>query len=187
MDIGAYGSEGDASVFRQSCLGHDVINDDLDFPEDVEIEGTRLPYFLVGDDAFPLSKRLMKPFSGKHLSKEQRIFNYRLSRARRCIENAFGILTAKWPVLQRTLLCSPDRAHKIITACCLFHNFLLNKNDNSYMPQKLVVKNTRNDLQNERSHGRNNAYAKLIRNKLKDYVNSPTGAVPWQNDAAFLS
>lgn len=55
-----------------------------------------IPFFFVADEAFPLRENVMKPFSkprAGHLSREERIFNYRLSRARRIIENTFGIMS----------------------------------------------------------------------------------------------
>lgn len=48
-------------------------------------------YVFIADDAFPLKKNLLKPFRGSS-TPEQEVFNYRLSRARRCVENAFGNL-----------------------------------------------------------------------------------------------
>ena len=71
----------------------------MNIPESEEITGDDLevPYFLVGDEIFPLKNWLMRPYSGKALVNETRkIFNYRLSRARRIIENTFGIMVARW-------------------------------------------------------------------------------------------
>jgi len=48
-----------------------------------------------GDEAYPLEAYLMQPFARTDVSCEECVFNYSLSRARRCVECAFGILTAK--------------------------------------------------------------------------------------------
>ena len=57
------------------------------------------PYFLVRYEIFPLQEWLMRPYAGTLLINEARkIFSYRLSRVRRVIENAFGILVARWRV-----------------------------------------------------------------------------------------
>jgi len=67
----------------------------------------------------------MRPYPG-YQSKgdnEKSIFNYRLSRARRVVENAFGILSQKFQIYQRTLQSLPENAD-IIFATCILHNYL---------------------------------------------------------------
>lgn len=52
-----------------------------------------VPYVMLGADTFGLSDNLIKPYSGYYLKgSAERVFNYRLSPARRVVENAFGIL-----------------------------------------------------------------------------------------------
>ena len=51
---------------------------------------------MVGDEIFGLKPYLIRPYSGQRSARlPQDVFNYRLSRARRVIENAFGILVAR--------------------------------------------------------------------------------------------
>jgi hypothetical protein len=68
-------------------------------------------------NAFGISKRLMNPFAIRNMEHHERIFNYRLSRARRVVENAFGILAHKFRVLLRTMNQRPETCRKITTTC----------------------------------------------------------------------
>ena len=95
VDVGQYGSNND-SVLLNSEMGQRFEEDSLDIPPPEKVQGCqveKLPYYLVGDEIFPLKTWLMRPFPGER-SEDQRIYNYRLSRARRVIENTFGILVA---------------------------------------------------------------------------------------------
>ena len=70
-------------------------------------------FVVVGDDGFPLKKYLMKPYPHQGLSREKRILNYRLSRARRIVENAFGILANRFCVFMTTIHLSPDNIESL--------------------------------------------------------------------------
>lgn len=98
VDIGAFGRQSDGGIFKQSEMGQRFVQGKMNVPAADEIyeESTKYPYVIVGDEAFPLSSYLMRPYSGKCELTEKKIYNYRLSRARRVIENAFGILAAQW-------------------------------------------------------------------------------------------
>lgn len=94
------------------------------------INGVNIPVFLIGDPAYPLKPWLLKGFSDPgHLTREQQLFNYRLSRARMVVECAFGRLKGRW----RCLLKRNDtHLHKLsltIAACCILHNICEEQND----------------------------------------------------------
>lgn len=72
----------------------------------------------------------MKPYPFKmNQPQAEKIFNYRLSRCRRVIENAFGQLKARFRKLGKGLEVKPRNWQTIIRACCLLHNFLKDEND----------------------------------------------------------
>lgn len=85
----------------------------------------KIPYFFVGDSAFSMNKNLWKAFPGDHIKgSARRIFNYRFSRARRVVENAFGIISSVLSFLRRPMLLQPHIAQVIVLACLHLHNYL---------------------------------------------------------------
>ena len=85
--------------------------------------------FCVGDDAFPMRQNLLKPHSSSNLERLLLIFNLRFSRARRIIENAFGILAARFRILCRSILSCLETGENITKAYVALHNYLIaNKN-----------------------------------------------------------
>lgn len=84
-----------------------------------------MPFVFVADNAFSFSPRIMKPYPGIYSKGSiERVFNYRLSRSRRVVENVFGIMASVFRVLRRPMLLEPDKATKITMTCALLHNFL---------------------------------------------------------------
>lgn len=85
----------------------------------------KLPYCIIGDDAFALSYNLLKPYPrSTNLSVKQQIFNYRLCRARRVVENAFGILRSRFRIFTRPINTKLKTTESTIICCCALHNFL---------------------------------------------------------------
>jgi len=103
-------------------------NNTLNTPEDA---------VFVVDDAFPLKTYLMKPYNRQNLTKKQAIFNYRLSRARRISENAFGIFVSKFRIFEKPIPLIPHKVDKIVLACCPIHNWL-RKTRQTYLPPGLI-------------------------------------------------
>ncbi|KAM4034471.1 uncharacterized protein ACNLHF_021105 [Anomaloglossus baeobatrachus] len=96
VDIGAYGRSNDSQVFKMSTMRRQLYVNTLDIPSARPLPDTcdpPMPYVFVADEAFQLSEHLLKPYASRGLMPTQKIFNYRLSRARRMVECTFGILT----------------------------------------------------------------------------------------------
>lgn len=124
ISVGAKGRNSDGGIFRDSLMYE-------------KLENGLMPNggFLVGDDTFPLKTYLLKPYSHKPLTLKQKIFNYRLSRARRIVENAFGILSNRFTIFQKPIKTAVDVTKKIIRTACALHNYLRITNTNAYLPQ----------------------------------------------------
>ena len=78
------------SDLESMCIEGGLIG--IPTPSPLPDDDKPIGYYIIGDDAFGMKTWLMKPFSRRSLENDERIFNYRLSRARRLVENAFGIL-----------------------------------------------------------------------------------------------
>ena len=112
---------------------------DIPDPERVSENSDKvLTFVFVADDAFGLKKDMMKPYPNRNIPLDQRIFNYRLSRARRVIENTFGIATSHFRIFRRAIIAKVEKVIQIKKAAVALHNFLMGKsnaqNDLNYCP-----------------------------------------------------
>ncbi|KAH7977803.1 hypothetical protein HPB49_003678 [Dermacentor silvarum] len=205
VDIGECGSRGDAGLFGECHIGQMLEDGQLGIPPDSEVPGApmKLPYLFVGDEAFPLVKNLMRPYPGSGLDAERRVLNYRLSRARRTIENTFGILANRWKILRQDIRASARTIDMIVWATALLHNYLrtLDEEDHSCFKYcsdndvdrvgpngELIPGIWRAELPGnlgiltEVSGGSRiyTGYAKSVLDAFKATFHSPEGCVPWQ-------
>ena len=91
-------------------------NNPLSIPNPKPLPGRSkpIPYVCVGDDAFPLTSFMMKPYPQTGLTEVKRIFNYRLSRCRRISENGFGILANRWRIFRSLIPVAPEKATNLV-------------------------------------------------------------------------
>ena len=98
-----------------------------------------LPFFLVGDEIFPLKKWLMRPYPGTDLAcEENKIYNYRHSMVRRVIENAFGILSTRWRIFHKPIRATIKNVENYTLSCLALHNYLRQLNNALYKPVGFV-------------------------------------------------
>lgn len=203
VDVGAFGSQSDGGVFAESKYGQGLENGTIKLPPNSPLPGTIQPFpmFFVGDEAFPLKSYIMRPYPGKRLEARKRIFNYRMSRARRTIENSFGILSSRWRIFRNSIIANESTVEKITAAAICLHNFLksieiqLPTSEQMYCPANFAdMENadgsvtlgkwrelTSNSFQRMGRMGSNYANRSMIelRDELANYLEEK-GAVSWQ-------
>uniref|UniRef100_A0A8C5MRY0 DDE Tnp4 domain-containing protein n=4 Tax=Leptobrachium leishanense TaxID=445787 RepID=A0A8C5MRY0_9ANUR len=181
VDVGSYGKDSDSTLFRNSTLWNEIEGGNLNIPRPAPLPGSdvSVPYAFVGDEAFGLSTHLLRPYSGTHLTVKKRVFNYRLSRARRYVECSFGILSNKWRIFHRPLDVNVDFCVDIVKCCCILHNYVRAR-DGVNFEDTLTV--TGLDEYANDDIIPVNRHTNRFRDALSNYFTSNAGQVPWQMD-----
>ena len=208
VDIGDFGRHSDGGVFADSNLGKGLESKSIGLPDPQSLPrssiNSKFPYVVVGDAAFPLKTNILRPYPGQFLEEHCQIFNYRLSRARRVIENTFGIMAAKFRNFQRPIIVGLDKVTKITKATCFLHNYLKisdirsSSSAHQYCPPNYVdheepqgnfisgdwrLETSQNAGFDIISRVGSNTYSRSaahVRDMFKDYFLSPEGEVEWQ-------
>lgn len=127
-NVGAYGKNSDSGIFPRSTIGQRFESGEMNLPEPSLLPGSDImaPYTMVGDEAFPLTNYLLRPYPGvqSQADPSKANYNHRLSQARRIVENAFGILAQRFRLFMSPIMLSPLRVNIIVMASILLHNFL---------------------------------------------------------------
>ena len=204
IDVGDVGRQSDSGVYNNSNLGHAIDNNTLGRPSPEPISGynsTKFPYTFVGDEAFSLKTYMMRPYPrAKELNLKQTIYNYRLSRARRIIENSFGIPASRFRIFHKPIIGKVENIKCITKATIALHNFLIKfqsskNNTHPYLTEKDVdsrrrLGSWRGIIQNDTgltsitNQGSNNysARSSTTRDEFANYFVSPQGKVSWQDE-----
>lgn len=148
VNVGSKGRISDGGVFKNTTLYRKLENKELNVPEEDILQVpcvTKVPYFILADKAFALNEYTMKPFEGcPESGSKERIFNYRLSRARRVVENSFGILSAIFRVLRKPMLLEPHTATKVVLANIYLYNYIRKNVSNINIPPELFDRELEN-------------------------------------------
>ena len=188
IDIGSYGRNSDGGIFAHSNFGKALTGGKLPLPPPRILPGAEhlgpMPYVLVGDEAFPLNQNLMRPYPGRGCTEDQQVFNYRLSRARRVVENGFGVLASRWRIFFTKIGVSPETTKDIVKAAIVLHNMLQRQTT----PAQIA--NLLEDYNQDEVEGlcslngtgnRGSTQAIDVRNNFKDYF-THVNLVQWQTN-----
>ena len=186
VDIGAYGKNSDGGILSNSNLGKALEKNKLNILNEQYLPSTneKLPLVVIGDEAFPLKKYLLRPYPGPQVREDQnkRKFNDRLSRARKVVEDAFGQLTAKFRIYCRRLNALPKNADTIVMTTCILHNYIKEDatdvhsrevSSSSSLPAGLIT-----SLNGQGGSAQPEAFEN--RDKFKKFFCSPAGKLPWE-------
>jgi len=195
VDVGAYGKQSDSGTFLASDL-YDILDNyknSLPLPTKIKDTEIDMPYVMLADDAYPLKSYILKPYSKRNLTHEEMIFNYRLSRCRRCVECAFGIMCSKWRLLYKPIETKIEKAENIARAITLLHNIII---DLDGIPNAIAIEEAMESFEfqkknqeitniSRKSLNRYSNDAKQLRDTLKSYFNSPIGKISFQDICCY--
>ncbi|XP_025196657.1 uncharacterized protein LOC112595605 [Melanaphis sacchari] len=169
VDVGAYGKQSDSGTFLASDL-YDILDNyknSLPLPTKIKDTEIVMPYVMLADDAYPLKE---------------------LSRSRRCVECAFGIMCTKWRLLYKPIETKIEKAENIAKAITLLHNIII---DLDGSPNAIAIEEAMESFEFEKKNqeitnisrkslNRYSNDAKQLRDTLKSYFNSPIGKISFQ-------
>ena len=134
------------------------------------------------------------------MNKKQRIFNYRLSHARRVIENAFGILANHFRCLLTAICLKKKNVESVVLTACIPHNLISYRKygrmnvevDSENANHQVVPESWRNEEAvtaweslDALSGNTSSKAGKLQRDYMAEYYSSPAGAVTWQDRMVY--
>lgn len=175
VNVGAFGKDSDGGILAKSKMGKAIFENKLNIPSTQFFPGTDVsaPCVILGDEAFPLKNNLLRPYPSQQSINDdkKRHFNYRLCRARRVVENAFGILSQKFRMYNRRMHLKPEFAEKIVLTTCILHNFIRRGETLSFLEPNNTVQF--NNLRHQGGNAVSTAFE--VRNTFADFFQTPQG------------
>ncbi|XP_071051621.1 uncharacterized protein [Onthophagus taurus] len=194
IEAGHAGRNSDGGVFKASRMGRWLQREGnrLNLPNNRQLihdeTGGNFPFYFVADEAFPIATYMLRPYPRRVLNNCKRIFNYRLSRARKSIECAFGMMNSKFAVLSTPIASKNIKTvNNILRAVCILHNFIRKREGILYRPtfnlQDDEEQNSPEELQqaiNEPLIFPQRGFGYNFRDYLAHYFLKPHSSLPFQ-------
>ena len=96
-------------------------------------------FYIVGDEAYICNDYLITPVPTSVANTDEDNFNYFLSSLRMHVEQAFGMLVARWRILKGGLNFSVSRSTDIVGLCMKLHNYVIeNHRERSVLRHQLT-------------------------------------------------
>lgn len=135
VDCGSPGRHQDNTIFENTSFFTSLCNNSLNLPPPLFSINASEPVhsFFVADGAFRSSIHIVKPYR-RPLNVAQKQFSYRVSRARRVVENCFVILKSRFRVLLRPLDLEVSFAPLYVHSLCILHNTISESVDIPLIP-----------------------------------------------------
>ncbi|KAL2102135.1 hypothetical protein ACEWY4_001303 [Coilia grayii] len=188
IDVGTNGRVSDGGVWAKCGLSQALEQNKLNIPPPKELPGRQLPvpFAIVADEAFGLKPWLMRPYPRTLLDKPKQIFNYRLSRARRCVENVFGVLANRFRVFRKSIPLEPSKTIIITHTRYTYTPLSLVDHEDTETSQ-VICGTWRQEPQclqpiAASSDRHPSVLAKEVREEFCSYFNA-NGAVSWQDNS----
>lgn len=202
VDVGTNGRISDKGVWNKSSLRKKLDENSVKIPPPSPLPGINrpFPFIIVGDEGFTLTDSVLIPYPKEQLRNrhDRSIFNYRLSRARRCSENAFGVMSNRFQIFRAPLRYDPDSAKDIVNAVLCLHNLLRSDVEGRLMYTPPTILDREDEMTGHLVRGewrdapatglqpigqggnRHGVNALILREQWTEYFNG-VGAVPWQD------
>nr|CAI5829874.1 unnamed protein product [Callosobruchus analis] len=159
----------------------------LNMPEAKPLPNTNdtpLPYVFLGVDAFPLNNNFMEPYPRSNLKTQRRIFNYHLSRSRRTVDCAFGIVSNRWRVFHTSMTIPPDFAVLVTKAACVLHNFVRRRDGYRFED---TLAHYFEDIPFRSPQHRSTNRGRNIRDNFAQYFMTPVGEISYQYKETIIN
>ena len=130
ISLGYPGSLHDSRVLTLSPIYDAILKEEVMAAPKTEISGHTIVPMLAGDNAYPLNRHIITPFSKRRrMSRAEKNFNRKICALRSVFERSFGLLKNRWRLLYKINEAKLENAARSINAARVLHNVCIENED----------------------------------------------------------